>query len=209
MFKNIENKIKRLAYATCIINILISLILGAFMIKNDYIIEGILYIIFGVLISGVLLFSLYAIGEILSKNELLKNRVESIKKEQINIISMLNEQISIKKDDNEFKNDISYKDGESNNTFDINIKPIKIDNIIKCPICGIIQKSDRIECVKCGAKFNTKSITQKEQFSGSILYKCDDEDIVDICIDKKFDSCNSVKPIVLDHTNKCQKCCTK
>lgn len=135
MFENIGGKLKGLAYFLCIIGIIFSIFYGFYLIFSDrgiYDVSGtvgVLYLVFGPLISWVSAWALYGIGEAVENSENANYRIGSLKSQIDNIEKTLKQR--------ELHTSISDK---------------KQKDVWECSKCGKTNVLSNDVCWNCGEK---------------------------------------------------------
>ena len=143
MYNNIGNKIKALAIFSAIIGIIGSIVAAIVLFYSKLILNGVLVLVGGVVLSWVATFALYGFGELLIKVTNIEESVKSIRNSGI---------VNTNNDNNGNVSDLGNKNQKSVITEIQTKNNFSATKGNECPFCfGKISNQDTI-CPNCGNK---------------------------------------------------------
>lgn len=83
MFNDIGFKIKLLAKAVCMIGIVAWILYGVYLIKNGQVLDAVIIVILGCVLSWVSCFCLYGFGHLIENTDFIVKRMKNDDKNEI------------------------------------------------------------------------------------------------------------------------------
>ena len=149
MYENLGGKLKGLAIVEMILGVIASvvygIITGVSLGASGWIV-GIIIAVVGILVSYFFTLGLYAIGEIVENVEAVWSDISKIRSSLDKIDSSINNMNS--SSNSGVVKDVKPAEAKEGEAIPLN------DDLVKCPVCGSIQRNNRETCWKCEAKFN-------------------------------------------------------